>query len=115
MPEQWVRLLQQSNISRAEQQENPQAVLDALKYYDTSSRHPHNAAPKFMTEVTADPVHSLKRECGSKNVQCLDLTSSSLLAAGSATKPSLPAITERFQAQAVVTPVSGSENNILKF
>ena len=54
MPESWAKLLQSSNISRAEQQENPQAVLDALKYYDTSSRHPPEVTPKYMTEITPE-------------------------------------------------------------
>uniref|UniRef100_A0A915LAU6 non-specific serine/threonine protein kinase n=1 Tax=Romanomermis culicivorax TaxID=13658 RepID=A0A915LAU6_ROMCU len=33
MPEQWRLLLQQSTITKYEQQKNPQAVLDALNYY----------------------------------------------------------------------------------
>ncbi|XP_015243299.1 serine/threonine-protein kinase PAK 2-like isoform X2 [Cyprinodon tularosa] len=37
MPEQWARLLQTSNISESEQKKNPQAVLDALKFYDSTS------------------------------------------------------------------------------
>ncbi|KAM4724188.1 serine/threonine-protein kinase PAK 2-like isoform 1-T4 [Anableps anableps] len=37
MPEQWARLLQNSNISESEQKKNPQAVLDVLKFYDSTS------------------------------------------------------------------------------
>ncbi|KAK7904077.1 hypothetical protein WMY93_016684 [Mugilogobius chulae] len=37
MPEQWARLLQTSNISKSEQKQNPQAVLDILKFYDSST------------------------------------------------------------------------------
>ncbi|XP_028994473.1 serine/threonine-protein kinase PAK 2-like [Betta splendens] len=37
MPEQWARLLQTSNISKYEQKQNPQAVLDILKFYDSTS------------------------------------------------------------------------------
>ncbi|CAD5231236.1 unnamed protein product [Bursaphelenchus xylophilus] len=33
MPKHWELLLQQSQISKSEQQKNPQAVLNALKYY----------------------------------------------------------------------------------
>lgn len=33
MPVHWQDLLQQSKISKQEQQQNPQAVLNALKYY----------------------------------------------------------------------------------
>ncbi|XP_067103042.1 serine/threonine-protein kinase PAK 1 [Osmerus mordax] len=35
MPEQWARLLQTSNITKLEAEEEPQAVLDVLKFYDT--------------------------------------------------------------------------------
>uniref|UniRef100_A0A8C3ALN3 non-specific serine/threonine protein kinase n=1 Tax=Cyclopterus lumpus TaxID=8103 RepID=A0A8C3ALN3_CYCLU len=37
MPEQWARLLQTSNISKSEQKQNPQTVLDILKFYDSTS------------------------------------------------------------------------------
>uniref|UniRef100_A0A8P4GID8 non-specific serine/threonine protein kinase n=1 Tax=Dicentrarchus labrax TaxID=13489 RepID=A0A8P4GID8_DICLA len=37
MPEQWARLLQTSNISKSEQKQNPQAVLDILKFYESTS------------------------------------------------------------------------------
>ena len=51
MPESWAKLLQHSNISRAEQQENPQAVLAVLKYYDTSNKPQQN---KYMGEIPPD-------------------------------------------------------------
>ncbi|PVD18626.1 hypothetical protein C0Q70_21176 [Pomacea canaliculata] len=35
MPESWAKLLQSANISKSEQKQNPQAVLDVLNYYDT--------------------------------------------------------------------------------
>ena len=38
MPESWAKLLQDSNISKSEQKQNPQAVLDVLNYYDSSSK-----------------------------------------------------------------------------
>jgi len=47
MPESWARLLQNSNISKLEQKKNPQAVLDVLNYYDSSSKQ--NQESKFMT------------------------------------------------------------------
>jgi hypothetical protein len=47
MPETWARLLQHSNISKLEQKKNPQAVLDVLNYYDSSSKQ--NQESKFMT------------------------------------------------------------------
>uniref|UniRef100_A0A915CFI9 non-specific serine/threonine protein kinase n=1 Tax=Parascaris univalens TaxID=6257 RepID=A0A915CFI9_PARUN len=40
MPPMWAQLLQTSQISKQEQQQNPQAVLDALKYFtQTDSSH----------------------------------------------------------------------------
>ncbi|KAL1491717.1 hypothetical protein ABEB36_012274 [Hypothenemus hampei] len=51
MPEAWSRLLMNSNISKQEQKNNPQAVLDVLNWYDSSSKEPPNA--KYMTKATA--------------------------------------------------------------
>ncbi|VDN52440.1 unnamed protein product [Dracunculus medinensis] len=39
MPPMWAQLLQTSQISKQEQQKNPQAVLDALKYYTQADSH----------------------------------------------------------------------------
>lgn len=50
MPESWAKLLQNSNISKVEQQKNPQAVLDVLNYYDSSSKE--NTGSKYMTVST---------------------------------------------------------------
>ncbi|CAG0896041.1 unnamed protein product [Darwinula stevensoni] len=50
MPEEWMRLLQSSNISKQEQKKNPQAVLDVLNYYDSSTKHP--PPTKYMTTAT---------------------------------------------------------------
>ncbi|KOB69357.1 Uncharacterized protein OBRU01_16937, partial [Operophtera brumata] len=40
MPEAWARLLMAANISKQEQKNNPQAVLDVLKWYDASATQP---------------------------------------------------------------------------
>uniref|UniRef100_A0A0N5ANR6 non-specific serine/threonine protein kinase n=1 Tax=Syphacia muris TaxID=451379 RepID=A0A0N5ANR6_9BILA len=40
MPPMWAQLLQSSQISKQEQQKNPQAVLDALKYYTQKDAEP---------------------------------------------------------------------------
>ncbi|XP_071838916.1 serine/threonine-protein kinase PAK 3-like [Apostichopus japonicus] len=48
MPEHWAKLLQVAQISKTEQKKNPQAVLDALKFYDASSQHQTDT--KFMTQ-----------------------------------------------------------------
>lgn len=49
MPEAWSRLLMSSNISKQEQKNNPQAVLDVLNWYDNSSKEP--PVSKFMTKA----------------------------------------------------------------
>ncbi|CAH1183401.1 unnamed protein product [Phaedon cochleariae] len=49
MPEAWSRLLMTSNISKQEQKNNPQAVLDVLNWYDNSSKEPPNT--KYMTKT----------------------------------------------------------------
>ncbi|XP_048521094.1 serine/threonine-protein kinase Pak isoform X3 [Dendroctonus ponderosae] len=51
MPEAWSRLLMNSNISKQEQKNNPQAVLDVLNWYDNSSKEPPST--KYMTKTTA--------------------------------------------------------------
>ncbi|KAI4896850.1 hypothetical protein NFI96_016913 [Prochilodus magdalenae] len=45
MPEQWARLLQTSNITKYEQKKNPQAVLDVLKFYDSTG----NGKQKYLS------------------------------------------------------------------
>uniref|UniRef100_A0A8B9HEQ3 non-specific serine/threonine protein kinase n=1 Tax=Astyanax mexicanus TaxID=7994 RepID=A0A8B9HEQ3_ASTMX len=45
MPEQWARLLQTSNITKYEQKKNPQAVLDVLKFYDSTG----NGRQKYLS------------------------------------------------------------------
>uniref|UniRef100_A0A4W4EMP9 non-specific serine/threonine protein kinase n=1 Tax=Electrophorus electricus TaxID=8005 RepID=A0A4W4EMP9_ELEEL len=45
MPEQWARLLQTSNITKSEQKKNPQAVLDVLKFYDSTG----NGKQKYLS------------------------------------------------------------------
>ncbi|XP_063986937.1 serine/threonine-protein kinase Pak isoform X1 [Diachasmimorpha longicaudata] len=47
MPEAWARLLMSSNISKQEQKKNPQAVLDVLNWYDSSSKEVKGS--KYMT------------------------------------------------------------------
>lgn len=47
MPEQWAVLLMNSNISKQEQKKNPQAVLDVLNWFDSSSKQ--RPSSKYMT------------------------------------------------------------------
>lgn len=51
MPETWAKLLQNSNISKSEQKQNPQAVLDVLNYYDTSSKEKKES--KYMLNISS--------------------------------------------------------------
>ncbi|XP_066565087.1 serine/threonine-protein kinase PAK 2b isoform X2 [Amia ocellicauda] len=50
MPEQWARLLQTSNITKSEQKKNPQAVLDVLKFYDSTG----NTRQKYLSFSSSD-------------------------------------------------------------
>lgn len=50
MPESWAKLLQNSNISKLEQKKNPQAVLDVLKYYETSTQEEKES--KYMLNIS---------------------------------------------------------------
>ncbi|XP_055937741.1 serine/threonine-protein kinase PAK 2-like isoform X2 [Argiope bruennichi] len=55
LPETWSMLLKNSNITKLEQKENPQAVLDVLNWYDTSTKE--NEDSKYMTiNKTLDPA-----------------------------------------------------------
>uniref|UniRef100_A0A7N6BQ12 non-specific serine/threonine protein kinase n=1 Tax=Anabas testudineus TaxID=64144 RepID=A0A7N6BQ12_ANATE len=51
MPEQWARLLQTSNITKSEQKKNPQAVLDVLKFYDSTG----NGRQKYLSTEPSSP------------------------------------------------------------
>uniref|UniRef100_A0A4W3GY45 non-specific serine/threonine protein kinase n=1 Tax=Callorhinchus milii TaxID=7868 RepID=A0A4W3GY45_CALMI len=66
MPEQWARLLHTSNITKLEQKKNPQAVLDVLKFYDSTET---SNSQKYMsfTDKTADGYTSTNA-LGTKNM-----------------------------------------------
>lgn len=49
MPDEWAKLLQVSNISPTEQKENPQAVIEVLKFYDSNAKKATTDDTKFMT------------------------------------------------------------------
>ncbi|XP_035222278.1 serine/threonine-protein kinase PAK 3-like isoform X2 [Stegodyphus dumicola] len=54
LPETWSLLLKNSNITKLEQKENPQAVLDVLNWYDASTKDTEDS--KYMTiNKTLDP------------------------------------------------------------
>ncbi|XP_035287878.1 serine/threonine-protein kinase PAK 1-like [Anguilla rostrata] len=57
MPQQWARLLQTSNITKLEQKKNPQAVLDVLKFFDSTET---SNSQKYMsfTEKSSDSHRS---------------------------------------------------------
>jgi len=53
MPLQWARLLQNSNITRTEQQKNPQTLLKVLEFYDNGNYEPKGE--KYMQKLVAQP------------------------------------------------------------
>lgn len=57
MPEAWTRLLSVSNITSAEQKQHPQAVIDVLKFYDSSTKEKED--DKFMNfNKTGSPTYN---------------------------------------------------------
>ncbi|KAF1386105.1 hypothetical protein PFLUV_G00114690 [Perca fluviatilis] len=77
MPEQWARLLQTSNITKSEQKKNPQAVLDVLKFYDSTG----NGRQKYLSfsssekdAFTPGPQSPVKKgtEPSSPNIKDID-------------------------------------------
>ncbi|XP_076454091.1 serine/threonine-protein kinase PAK 2-like [Babylonia areolata] len=64
MPESWARLLQSANISKMEQKQNPQAVLDVLNYYDTSSKERRES--KYMINIKPSSANSSKSNLSDK-------------------------------------------------
>ncbi|XP_072257487.1 serine/threonine-protein kinase PAK 1 [Pyxicephalus adspersus] len=65
MPEQWAKLLQTSNISKQEQKKNPQAVLDALEFYNFKKV---TNSQKYMSFTETPPVYNASASPGSKAV-----------------------------------------------
>lgn len=57
MPEQWARLLQTSNITKSEQKKNPQAVLDVLKFYDSTG----NGRQKYLSFSSSGEAHAKRQ------------------------------------------------------
>lgn len=72
MPESWAKLLQNANISKSEQKKNPQAVLDVLNYYDTSSKERQDE--KFMLNVNSSSASSSKSNLSDKSSALLVLS-----------------------------------------
>lgn len=67
LPQPWLDLLSQANISKLEQSTNPKAVIDALKYYAHTVKKKAN--DKFLTtqaDIDAD-VREMDREWPSKD------------------------------------------------
>uniref|UniRef100_A0AAX7VCF8 non-specific serine/threonine protein kinase n=1 Tax=Astatotilapia calliptera TaxID=8154 RepID=A0AAX7VCF8_ASTCA len=69
MPEQWARLLQTSNITKSEQKKNPQAVLDVLKFYDSTG----NGRQKYLSFSSSGENAAKKgTEPSSPNIKDID-------------------------------------------
>ncbi|VDN01192.1 unnamed protein product [Thelazia callipaeda] len=60
MPPMWAQLLQSAQISKQEQQQNPQAVLDALKYYTQAD----SSQQKWLQPSSFEGSISLNRSNG---------------------------------------------------
>lgn len=54
LPDAWVRLLQNSDISEEDKNKNPAAVLQALKYYVHSIKRKPGETKYLITNDTAD-------------------------------------------------------------
>ncbi|KAM5181805.1 serine/threonine-protein kinase PAK 1 [Mantella aurantiaca] len=65
MPEQWAILLQTSNISKQEQKKNPQAVLDALEFYNSKKI---TNSHKYMSFTDNPPAYRSSVTPNSKTV-----------------------------------------------
>uniref|UniRef100_A0A8B9L6I1 non-specific serine/threonine protein kinase n=1 Tax=Astyanax mexicanus TaxID=7994 RepID=A0A8B9L6I1_ASTMX len=63
MPEQWARLLQTSNITKSEQKKNPQAVLDVLKFYDSTG----NGKQKYLSFTGWSHQYNFSNTCADKD------------------------------------------------
>uniref|UniRef100_A0A3P9M174 non-specific serine/threonine protein kinase n=1 Tax=Oryzias latipes TaxID=8090 RepID=A0A3P9M174_ORYLA len=68
MPEQWARLLQTSNITKSEQKKNPQAVLDVLKFYDSTD----NGRQKYLSFSSSGEPIKKGSEPSSPNIKDID-------------------------------------------
>lgn len=68
MPPMWAQLLQTSQISKQEQQQNPQAVLDALKYFTQADSH-----QKWLTSIEG-PSPSAGQQAGASASQTSTIT-----------------------------------------
>ncbi|KAI6186920.1 Non-specific serine/threonine protein kinase [Aphelenchoides besseyi] len=69
MPQTWMTLLQQSQISKQEQQKNPQAVLNALKYYTRNDQDQKWLQPAYDLPTTSpyDSPSHLNATYGNRN------------------------------------------------
>ncbi|KAK0160378.1 hypothetical protein PV328_007793 [Microctonus aethiopoides] len=63
MPEAWARLLMSSNISKQEQKKNPQAVLDVLNWYDSSSKEAKGSKYMTTSKMVGVVAHAYIRLC----------------------------------------------------
>ncbi|KAI9316531.1 kinase-like domain-containing protein [Dichotomocladium elegans] len=96
LPREWQVLLQQSGISKREQQENPQAVLDVIGFYketrelsqDVVWEKFHNAHPRqFSSDVTPPPLPQRARP----RMVVVTSSSNNIQEEHPVAKPSLPA------------------------
>jgi hypothetical protein len=82
MPNEWMQLLQTSQITVSEQRQNPQAVLDALKYYTAGSaanfhhtKYLHMPAATYLSPMqqqahSASSLDSIRRSLSGVGTGC---------------------------------------------
>lgn len=71
MPELWSSLLQSSKITKQEQKENPQAVIDALDFYQHAQ---HKRESKFMYSSCKSKSSLWRYPREISSCLCIDLT-----------------------------------------
>lgn len=71
LPKAWLSLLQNSKISETEQNTNPKAVVDALKYYCQTIKKP-NQNKYLVTQDTLDDIRDIEADSWNKRTSSED-------------------------------------------
>lgn len=62
LPQAWIKLLEASNISNSEQSENPEVVIDVLKYYTHSIKKKTNNKYIATQETINEDIREIENE-----------------------------------------------------
>lgn len=68
LPDPWLRLLQQANISKSEQSQNPTAVLQALKYYAHSIKKKPEAKYLGTSETVEEESEEIENVISAETI-----------------------------------------------